>query len=370
MREKKKSNFADKVVHNTKHQKESNQRFGYLDLPKGISLLKFEEDTRDVELDIIPYNVTDEKHPDRDPDNDVAMPGTLWYRRPIKTHVVGTGSDRETIICPKSIGKKCPICDYQEKRRKEGADKEEIKTLYPRSRSLYAVIPLGVKGTEEKVYLWDMSDYLFQNLLNEEIEIDPTNAAFPALEDGKTLKLRLRWTSIGKDSKPFPEVRSIRFEDRDPYKESILDEVPNLDEILKILPYEKIEAKFFELEDEPDAGPLTKARDKKDEDDAPPVRSRHRETKEKEDDDPPPRRRREEEEETKPTRSRRDKEDDDDPPVRKKEDEKLTRRERSSSSPECPHGHKFGVDVDKKEFANDCDSCKVWDQCIDKKEGK
>jgi hypothetical protein len=370
-----KSNFADKVGRNTQHQKDSKKGFGYLDLPKGITQLKLKEGVKEVELDIIPYIVTDEKHPDRDPEYDVAMPDTQWYRRPIKVHT-NVGTNKESCICPKSIGKKCPICDYQEKRRKEGADKEEIKKLYPKPRSLYNVIPIGMDKVEEKVHIWDMSDYLFQQILNEELETDAENRVFPDLKNGKTLTLKIRWKELNENS--FPDVRSISFDDRDPYKDSVLDETCNLDEILKVLSYEALEAKFFEMEEEQDGGKLKEVKEDKED-----RSSRRRNRDDDEDNDKKEER-----------GSRRHRTDDDEEPekkeskverTRKTEPEEETRtitrskssskeepaksssKGKSSSDPECPSGYEFGVDADDK---SECENCPIWGKCLDKKEGR
>jgi len=375
---KKKSNFRDKVGKNIQQQRENKKSFGYLNLPKGVPVLSIEDGTPRLNLDFLPYEVSDAKHPDRNPDYDIAMPGTLWYRRPIKVHRnVGSGDD--TVICPRSVGKPCPICEYREKRAKEGADKEDIKVLYPKPRSLYVVIPLSVKKYEEIPTIWDMSDYLFQDILNDELELDAENRCFPELDGGMTLSLRLKWKSLGGNS--YPEVRSISFTERDPYDEKILDEVPNLDAILKVLSYEQLKDKFFELEHEPDAGAIVEADDDEEEEVKKPVRSHSKPAEE------PLRRRRreepeqeeEEEEEEKPVRSSRTEEAK--PPMRRKpappkeeepeeeeeEEEKPARKGKTEGSGKgkCPYGHKFGIDTDN---FDDCADCEIWDDCIDKKQ--
>ena len=105
---KKVSKFKNKVASNTKKQKKG-AAFGYLDLPKGIKI--FKEPLKDtVRLDIIPYTVTSKLHPDRDERNEVAIEGTLWYKRPFKIHR-NVGQEKSTELCPISVKKKCPIDD-------------------------------------------------------------------------------------------------------------------------------------------------------------------------------------------------------------------------------------------------------------------
>lgn len=343
---KRSSSFADKIGRNTKSQKESKKGFGYLNLPKDVPVFSVDEDTREVELDILPYEVTNPKHGDRDSEFEIAMPGTLWYRCPVRVHR-NVGEKKETVICLKTFGKKCPICEYQDKRRKEKAEKEEIKELYPRSRSIYCVVPLGIKKVDEVPHIWDMSDFLFQDILNDELEADPNNRAFPDLENGKTLRLKLRWKELGDSS--YPEVRSITFLDRDPYPEKILKDVPKIDDCLQELTYKQIESKFFDMEDEEDAGEIEETKVEKEA----PVEHRRRpvvEEKETSKEDPPARRRRSEPEEEKETR--RTRKDEDDPP----------KRRTVETDNECPHGHTFGKDFEK---FKDCNDCNEWNGCYD-----
>lgn len=356
MRDKRKSNFGDKIGQNLQHRKEQKKSFGYLNLPKGVPILSFKEGTQRVDLDFLPYEVTSKKHPDRKEKEEIAIEGSLWYRSPFKVHR-NVGPDNETVICPRSFGKPCPICEHREKRAKEGADKEELRELYGKPRSLYCVIPLGLDKYEEIPTVWDMSDKLFQDTLDEELEINEEDRDFVSLESGKTANLRLRWKSLGGNN--YPEIRSISFSQRDSYKENILDDVPHLDDLFKILSYEEIEAKFFEVENETDAGSLKEVND---EDTPPPSRSRYREEK-KEDEAPMRRssnRREEKEEEETPSRQRE--------PQREEKVERGSRSERGSKETnKCPHGHKFGVDT---EDFKECDTCDVWGKCLDEKEGK
>ena len=355
MREKRKSNFGDKVGRNVQHQKESKKSFGYLNLPKDIKVLQLEEDSPRIDIDILPYEVTDEKHPDRDPDYEIAIPGSLWYRRPFKVHR-NVGTDSDTVVCLRSVGKKCPICEYREKKQKEGADKEDIKELYGKPRSLYVVVPLGFKKFDEVPTIWDMSDYLFQDSLNDELDLSPDDRCFPDLENGKTLSLKLKWKKFGGNS--FPEVKNISFADRDPYPEKILDKVPNLDEVLKILTYETLYAKFFEEEEggdlkevDPPAEKATERRRPVVEDDKPERTERASRSERAE----------------RPSRATKEPEPEEEKTERPARSERAERSSVKTSSQECPHGHKFGVDTEQ---FPECDTCDVWGKCLDKKEGK
>ncbi|HCW04372.1 MAG TPA: hypothetical protein DGK91_07515, partial [Clostridium sp.] len=209
-----------------------------------------EEPGSRVKLDILPYVVTDPNHPDRDDELGIAVPGALWYKRPFKLHR-NIGYNNMPLVCPTSIGKRCPICEYKQRLLKEGKDwrDDSVKALKTYLRNLYIVVPLDNKNYEERPYVWDISDHLFQNKLSIELEENPEYANFPDLEDGYTLRIRFTEEQFGKNK--FADTSRIDFEKREKkYDESILDKVPNLDEVLVVLPYEQIEAKFFDSEDD------------------------------------------------------------------------------------------------------------------------
>lgn len=367
MAQKSKSSFRGKVASNAIQTSKSNSSFGYLRIPKGVDVFIPDPDGK-YELDFLPYVVTDPRHPDRDEKNQVAVEESLWYRRPFRVHRnIGAGQD--SVVCLSSVGKKCPICEHRAKLVKEGADKEEIKLLNSSKRMLYIVIPLNSKKHEPKIHLFDISEAMFQDKLTNELKENPNNEVFPDLAEGKSVKVRFEGKTIG-NSKPFPEADRIDFMERnEQYDDAILDEVPNLDEVLNILSYKELEAKYLEIDVEEDGGKL-KSRD--DEEEEKPTRNRFSKPVRKEEEEP--------EEEDKPVRKSFRKpvkeEDEDEPeekpvrrgikkPVEEDEDEKPSRK--AAKGGECPHGYKFGVETDK---FKQCDTCDVWSDCIAEKEGR
>jgi hypothetical protein len=233
------------------------------------------------------------------------------------------GDQSRTIICPSSVGKPCPICEYRAERRQKGADQEEIQKMNYSYRNLYIVKPVNIedyskwyKDVEEKPYVWDIAQGNFQKQLNEELWEDVDDRGiFPDLEEGLTLKIRFSAEEIFKTE--YAKTSKIEFIERDkPYKESILDDMPSLDEILKVLSYKEIEALFFS-----DEAP----------EDAP-----------------------EEEEETPKERGQRKRERKED-----KEDED-EEKDKKSKKNKCPHGFEFGKDYDMYE---ECDKCDIWKAC-------
>lgn len=248
-----KSSFKGKVANNAHKQAESGNSYGYLNIPKGVSVFSPEPGSR-VQLDFIPYTVTDEKHPDRDADSEIAVPGSLWYKRPFKAHR-GIGGDNDSVVCLTSVNKKCPICEERSRLTREGASKEETDALKPKQRNLYIVVPLDSKKHEQELHLFDVSQFLFQDLLNDDLLEDEDRGNFPDLEDGLTLKVRFDEESF--NGNKFAKASRIDYIKRkEQYDESILDKAPNLDTVLQILSYEDLKAKFFEIDTEDDGGKL------------------------------------------------------------------------------------------------------------------
>ena len=101
------TNFKEAVGKDVERREKKKQGFGYLQLPKGIDMWKAEPKSK-AYLDIIPYEVTDENHPDAIPDEGIAVPGTLWYKRPFHIHR-NIGADNDSVVCLKTISKSCPI---------------------------------------------------------------------------------------------------------------------------------------------------------------------------------------------------------------------------------------------------------------------
>lgn len=242
------SKFRAAVAGNVQQQKTQGSKYGYLNLPRNVRIFKEEPGSR-VSLDILPYTVTDPKHIDKNTDAGIAVVGEQWYKKPYRVHR-GIGANKETFVCLTTIGKRCPICEYRTKRQKDGdADEEELKALKSSFRNLYVVVPLNSKEHEKKPHIWDISQFLFQEKLNEELSENEDNAVFPDPEEGLTLKIRFSEEQFGKNK--YASTSRIDFEEREkPYTEKDLKQVPNLDEVLQILSYKELEAKFFEYETE------------------------------------------------------------------------------------------------------------------------
>ena len=381
------SRFAGKVGANSHKQAQSGATYGHLQLPKGVNMFK-EEAGGKCSFDILPYMVTDSAHMDRDDTNGVAQVGDLWYKRPYKQHR-NVGPSNDSAVCPTSVGKKCPICEYRARRIKEGAPDAEIKALRPSERNLYCIIPIGDKKREEVPHIWDVSQFLFQDMLNEEIEENPEYEVFPDLEQGYTLACRFSEETFMKNT--FAKISRIDFKERDyEYPEDLLKQIPMLDEILIVHSYQALEALFFGTDGEAAQPAETES--------APPAAAAGTERRRK---SIAPASQEDEhqgnEEQTPPPATRTQRTVRTPAPAAPPEDETPpaapARRVRNTAAPEpaapaapartprtqapapvapkasgnnrCPHGGNFGPDC---ETLNECDACTLWSDCIDAKE--
>ena len=372
--------MADKMRDRASTRESSGRGGVKFTFPVGAEIKFFKVDkAKTYKLDFIPYEVTDKKHP---AGVDV---GDLWYQRTIWTHN-NIGPEEKSYLCLKSVGKKCPICEYRAQLVKSAdADEDLIKSLNSKERELFQVIDLD--NEKAGIQLWEFSYHLFGKKLEEEIREDDEDgykAGFADLEGGSTLKIRFGSKKMGKNE--FFEATRIDFEERDDYGEDILDDVLCLDEILNVLDYEKLEAIFLdteteEVEEKPARGRGGRGKEKE-EDEKPARGGRGRgkkdEEEEKEEKSSRSSRGKKEEKEEAPSRGRgRNKEKEEEPeekPSRggrasrgkEKEEEKPKRgakgkkEEPELAEDECPAGGEFGVD--EGEF-DECIDCPNWDAC-------
>ena len=210
---------------------------------------KDEDDVVEVVLDILPYPVTDDNHMDRDDDTDSAIPGTWWFKKPFRLHR-NVGVEDKLVVCPTTWDKnaKCPICIYRYKQQKAGIEYEELKEFSWSSRFLYVVIPRSVTGREgldfEQVpHVWDVSYGIFQKKLDKELDLNPEFNDFVDLEGGFSLKLRFGKKPAG--GFKYMDIERIDFVERKKdIPDSILDEIPELDNVLVKTPIEDIQEMF------------------------------------------------------------------------------------------------------------------------------
>jgi len=245
----------------------------YLDMPSDMEWLKTKKGT--MHLSLVPYRVSVDDHPDG------IDKGDFWYRRLILIHR-DVGPEGVSVLCPKTFDEKaeCPICEKSAKLRKSRKDGDEdvAKALRAKERELFNVVDLD--GDDDEVFLWDMSTFLFGELLKAEIR-DDEEATFD-LEGGSSIAVRFKEDSF--DGRKFVKPNKITFEERNDIDEDFVDEhCADLDDILQVLSYKDLK-KLLE-----GSGTNDDEDDDDDEDDPPKdkdKKSRRTKTKKDKDDDP------------------------------------------------------------------------------------
>ena len=328
----------------------------FQNIPQGTQFYNPEEGK--ATLRILPYVVSDPKHPD----GEMAPAGDIWYKRPFK-RFRQIGLDKKPYISPKSIGKPCPIIEYYSAAKADPSipDKEADRAK-PQDMVMYNVQVLDPKTKKwSDPMFWFFSYACFEKPFKKEL-MDPDNEeylTFMDLEGG--FDIRVRWEKESFAGHDFLAAGNISFIERDDLPEEILDEVINLDEVLVVKSYKELQNIFLEIDEEED--------DKDDKDDDQPEEKPARRKKSAD---------AEEEPEEKPARGRRQKsepepEEDEEKPARRTraskreepeeepEPERPARRGRKvEPEDECPHGFVFGDDFDTK---GKCTKCKVFDSC-------
>jgi len=343
MKKSMKSSMKDRIkAAISRKQSESSTKFMI-----NTSEVKWFEPQKISKVDIIPYVVEMEGHPDG------IEPGEYYWYMPYKLHT-SIGSDEKFYVCPKTFNKKCPICEYRSMLARDDyeSNKEEIGKLKARDRMLIQVIDLDDRDAGIK--LWDISYYLFGKKLETELlnSEDDSVFDFADLENGYTLKIRFIEEKLGTYS--FLTADRIDFVPRtEQYDESILKEGYQLDKILREVSYDDL--KKIAFEDAPYTIIFSEKEILKEENNV---------EKEEPEDDIPDEEivnnnngGEKEEPGAEPAEENSGEEDEE-----KKEPPRKRRRNKTEGN-KCPFGHVFGKDGDKYP---DCDECpdNVWEACV------
>lgn len=211
-------------------------------LPKGVHLFSFREDKL-YRLDVIPF-FTKEGNPMCDAE-------MLHWERTYWAHGnIGANNGRYACL-RRTFGKKCPICDHAALLQKKGGDPELIKELgNPSKRQLIALINQDDRDKGIQVY---EGPYYFGlgQLIDIKIDSsseDSTHREFFYLDKGSRLTVRAKQEAFQGRSffKPVNVEMELR---RKPLPESILDEVPCLDDLPREVPYDKLNEIFLQAAD-------------------------------------------------------------------------------------------------------------------------
>ena len=242
-----------------------------LRLPEGINFFKVDKAGSRL-IDVMPYIMkTNGRYADK---------GEPYWEKTFWTHR-NVGPNNDMVICPnKTAGKKCPICEHRASMTNNAdADEDELKALAPKERQIFLV--KDPKDVERGLQVWDVSPFLFGNLLESRIENADEDEeddwdSFADLEQGSTLRLTFNEKTFAGNK--FFEVSSIDLKPRKvQYSDSDIDEHPCLDDLLVIKDYDDLK-KLFLMFDEDDS-------DDDDDDDPKPKRRRQKPVMADEDED-------------------------------------------------------------------------------------
>lgn len=343
----------------------------YLNLPEDHEFYKIVKG-RNL-FSVLPYEVTVDNHPE-------VEEGELWYQRTIWVHY-NVGSDEKTEICPlKTFKDKCPICERRMELMKDPeASEDDIDDLKPKEREMF-----NVKNEDDEIQLLFLSYHNFGKLLEEDIREEEDYGGFADLEDGHSLSVRFKMESFGGNK--YLKASKIDFKSRKDFKESILEEVLNLDAIMIPKSYDALYNEFWDVEKENRTE--KRGHDKEGEETTKKKTSSRKksEKKEPEKKNAPVKKKAPEKKKLKPkakTENLECPEDGlsfgkdfdeyeccDDCDIRKeckkaaggKEESPAKDEEASTPSGECPHNHTFAEDCNKE---NECDECSEWEACQD-----
>jgi len=214
---------------------------GYLKLPSGIE--KYEVEAKTVEFDIISYPIT----VDSAIDGGFLIEDEFGYNRLFHTHAK-IGPNNLTVVCPATVGDKCPICEEIVKLKQDyEANKETIKAIKRKNRGLY-----NIYDENNKLSVLDMSTFCFEQPLRKELDGGKEEYQdFQFLDDGKSLRVRFEEVDNG-GGFTFMKVDRVDFEDREDIDEAILKDIANLDECLEIKSYKELKELLFSVEEDED----------------------------------------------------------------------------------------------------------------------
>ena len=344
---------------------------------------------------IVPYVVSIPNHP-------FQTAGELWHECTYWRHKIGNGTDQKSYIClaktEQSPTKKCPICEHRAALIKSGDDPDMVEELKPKQRQLFNI--LDHDDEDKGIQLLEMSPYMFGFMLDEEDiaqEEDFPGRFYGDDQNGLSIQVRFNEESFGGNK--FPEAARIDFEERDDLPEEMVEEqAVDLDACLRILTYDELNAKFFELEadENEDADPGEEPEEEGSED---PEEEREEGGDTLEDEllgmtrtelkryitennlDIKVLKKHSDQDiidnilaATELPEEEPEQEEPEEPEEETEEEKKPSRRERKPKQEEeqqddrCPHGFVFGVDVDTKKAKKKCDECDVWDDCQDEKD--
>lgn len=235
----------------------------YFSLPKDVDLWEPDK-AGSYKIDFVPYLVSIDNHPDRRGDKTVV--GDMWWRYPYSIHD-RIGPSQESVICPASFGKACPICEEQMRLKGPAGvnyetNRTAIQAINAKRQVAYPILSME---DPSRFSVFSYSNFKFGDPLDVELDgvlKDAPGPFFDVTDEGKTIKVR-----FGDDEfqgRKFLKANRFDFEPRKPLVEQIdgkwddedfLHGVPCLDKIFIVHEYDYLKKLFYQI---PDPGIATK----------------------------------------------------------------------------------------------------------------
>jgi len=209
-------------------------------------------------IDFLPWVVTQEWYKDLRTFSGLTTNldvGDWDYKLELPVHSnVGEGNDK--FLCLRlAFGQKCPRCEemFEEYEKKEPSDKK-IQELKPSWRCWYNIYDYNEEENPDGVNsIWeDASYHLFEKEILSEADEGEETVLYSDIEMGKSVEIKGKEKQLGKNK--FIEAGNVEFKDRDPYKESIVEETVSFDALVKICTYEEFNRAHLGLDDESENG--------------------------------------------------------------------------------------------------------------------
>lgn len=218
--------------------------------PEGVSVFRFRKPGT-YTVDIIPYIVKRTKH-DVGGNPFVENKGSAYWERTFWDHS-GIGIEpKERYCCPRKNWKKaCPICEdvTQRYRRPDANNDPVVKALREKERQLFRFIVHEEK--EKGIQIFEGSHFRgFGEMLEKKLKAARAKSdthkflSFFRLDKGMSLEITVEEEKFktASGSGAYNAVANIEFISRDePLDESLLEEGPNLDDILIERSYKELD---------------------------------------------------------------------------------------------------------------------------------
>lgn len=202
---------------------------GYI--KSSIPIKQWKCDEGDHVIDILPW-LAGKNNPNGLEEND----GT--HKVEVFAHY-GIGVNENSYVCPQlTIGKPCPICEYRNAMKKEdNYDEDAFKALNAKRRVIYQVCVFDTPKTEAAgVMYWDASFHLAEKNIVALAKNNRTGEFIPFADPdkGKTIEFTREGKGITTD------YTALKFTEREPIPDDVLDQCVCLDDYIEILSYEEL----------------------------------------------------------------------------------------------------------------------------------